>query len=722
MKQKRIIISLALLSLAVSCAKEQSDVQPVSGNAVTFSASFGEDVAVKTELSGTKINWIEDDDVISILWNGGSTTAAAASSGATTSFEAAVDPADTYYGVYPSSVTSEYSAGALSVTVPTAQHGTFAEANILVAGTTSAAKRFSFKNLCSLGQITLSRNDITEIRFWGTNNEGLSGTVTVSLDGSGIPSCETGTTDKEIVLTPASGDTFAAGTYYFSLIPQALSEGLSITLSTAGGKTVLKRSGAKSASMDRSKIMNFGTLDSAGVPSEMVLTFDFKGTPQDGWPTANAAVAHVDGGTKCAYTLDGTAYDFILADADGASGLNVFWPSTNKLYLRYEKRYVGLPKLEGYKLVKVVCTCVRWNSTTVPKIGIVDKIFDKADDPYDGTHEGNIVGSLQEWGATGTVHTYNLSGTALNTVYYLCSKNPSGFNQLKLTYSKTDAADPVDDPSGESFNLRIGTYNLRDSSSDTGTENDWETRKDRVSQSIAACNFDVFGIQEVNEEKRDWLRTEFGDVYAFNFFDPYSSTGAEGTGVAQGIAYRKSKYTLSDWHYFWAADNPDVMSTTDVEEDKTSYNRGGCCAVITHKDTGIQMFVMNNHGCLYNDPNRIYAHVYVDREILYNSAGLPSFFVGDMNETPNEAEGSPYLTYTAHWKDSLKETAQSNRTGPNNTYNAFSSQNGTKREDHIFVRGSKIVLKHYTIDNSLYDGGLYASDHFPVYVDAKVLK
>ena len=716
MKYKVALLSLAVL--AVSCAKEASDNRPVWGEKVTFSASFGEDVAVKTALSGTKINWIEDDDVISILWDGGSTTAAAQSSGATTSFEATVDAADLYYGVYPSTVASEYSAGALTVTVPAAQHGTFAESNILVASTTSGAKDFSFKNLCSLGQITLSRSDIAEIRFIGANNEGLSGTVTVSLDGSGVPSCEAGTTDKEIVLTPAEGDTFAAGTYYFSLLPQTLSEGVTIILSTTGKTTVLKREGAKAASMSRSRIMNFGTLDGAGIPSEMQLTFDFKGTPQDGWPTANAAVAHVDGGTKCNYSLDGADYEFILADADGASGLNVFWPATNKLYLRYEKRYLGLPKIEGYKLVRVVCTCYRWNSTTVPKIGIVDRIFDKNDDPFDGTHDSAIYGALQEWGATGTVHTYNLSGTALNTVYYLCSKNPSGFNQLKLTYSKTDVTAPEDDPSGESISPRIGTFNLRDSSSDTGTEHDWTTRKDRVRQSIEACDYDIWGIQEVNQEKRDWLRAEFGDVYAFSFFDPYSADGSEGEGVGQGIAYRKSKYTLSDWHYFWSAEDPDVMSTTDSEK----YNRGGCCGVFTHTASGIQVFVMNTHGSLDDEANRIYAHVYVDREILYNSAGLPSFFVGDMNETPNEQVESPYGTYTSHWKDSLKETAQSNRTGPNNSYNNFSSQSGLRREDHIFFRGSKIIMKHYTIDNTLFDGGLYASDHFPVYVDVKVLK
>ena len=451
MKKVSLLFGIAILLAA--CAKAPAMESPesdepvidvpvtVAKENVTFAAAFAEEPAVKTVLEGDgsvkSVNWVEDEDVISILWDGGSTTSAASSSGATTTFSASVDDAALYYAVYPSSVMSSYSASTLSVTIPSAQHGTFAEANIAVASTTSSSLNFGFKNLCALAKVTITRSDIAEIRFAGAGNEVLAGAVAVSLDGSGIPSCDASSaSDKEIVLTPATGTAFAAGTYYFSMVPQDLSSGLSIQLTTESGKTIMTRATAKTASLERSVILNFGTLDAVGTPTELQLTFDFTGTPQTGWPTANAAVGHVDGGTKCTYTLDGTGYDFILADANGASGLNVFWPATNKLYLRYEKRYVGLPKMEGYKLIKVVCTCVRWSDSTVPKIGIVDTIFDKADDPYDGTHDSSIVGPLQEWGATGTVHTYNLTGTAMNTVYYLCSKNPSGFNCLQLTYSK----------------------------------------------------------------------------------------------------------------------------------------------------------------------------------------------------------------------------------------------------------------------------------------------
>lgn len=271
--------------------------------------------------------------------------------------------------------------------------------------------------------------------------------------------------------------------------------------------------------------------------------------------------------------------------------------------------------------------------------------------------------------------------------------------------------------------LRIGTYNLRTSDSDRGTINDWDTRKERVKKSILDIDFDIVGFQELQPDQQAWLRSELGSVYEFCFFSPYSSTGSEGTKGAQGIGYKAGKITLSDWHHFWAADNPDVMAETDVSpETGTGYKRGGCCGTFTHTASGVKMFVMNCHGCLFDDANAKYAHVYVDMEKRWNKSGLPSFLVGDMNENPNTTPGSPYMTYTEYWKDAYTEIAPSDRTGPESTYNGFNAPNGKTREDYVFFRTSKIILKHYICNNTLYDGGLYPSDHFPVYVDAVVSK
>ena len=126
---------------------------------------------------------------------------------------------------------------------------------------------------------------------------------------------------------------------------------------------------------------------------------------------------------------------------------------------------------------------------------------------------------------------------------------------------------------------------------------------------------------------------------------------------------------------------------------------------------------MNNHGCLNDQSNIDAAPVYVEMEKKFNKEALPSFFVGDMNAKQSSVEGSVYMIYTAHWTDSYLEAAK--RTGASGTYNAYKHPNGSSRIDMVLYRGEGITPQLYNCDNTLY-GGLYPSDHFPVWVEFKI--
>lgn len=260
---------------------------------------------------------------------------------------------------------------------------------------------------------------------------------------------------------------------------------------------------------------------------------------------------------------------------------------------------------------------------------------------------------------------------------------------------------------------RLGSYNLRMQQSDEEEVNKWDVRKSRLKTSILENNMDVFGVQEVNTTMQTWLKSNINDTYSFFFFSPYAQSG---TGdKAQGIIYKTKVFDLVESGFFWAGTNPDTMCKEDTGTSG-NFNRGGCWAILSHKATGIKIFFMNNHGCLNSTPNAQFAHIYVDQEKLRNKEGLASFFVGDMNARPTYDAIATYKTY---WQDSF-ETAAS-KTGPENTYNGFSSVTGKYRLDYIFWRGSQITVSSYCCNNTLY-GGLYASDHFPVYADVKVIK
>lgn len=235
-------------------------------------------------------------------------------------------------------------------------------------------------------------------------------------------------------------------------------------------------------------------------------------------------------------------------------------------------------------------------------------------------------------------------------------------------------------------------------------------RKTRVVQSIRENDFDVFGLQECSDDIKTYLADELDDTYTIRFFNPFRADG-EGSGEAMGLAYKTAKYNLSDWHYYWLSDTPAVMVTNDGTK-----NRGGCCAILTDKVTGIKFFMMVTHGCLDADAREEHASQYEEMEKLYNPSGYPSFFVGDMNAQPSDPASVIYRTY---WNDAYYSSVP--KTGPYCTFNGFNlERNMYTHKNHLdYVYYRNATPRRYVCNDRLY-GGYYASDHLPVYVDMKV--
>lgn len=264
--------------------------------------------------------------------------------------------------------------------------------------------------------------------------------------------------------------------------------------------------------------------------------------------------------------------------------------------------------------------------------------------------------------------------------------------------------------------MRLGTYNLRVVSADASdADNKWSVRKDRLQQSILDNDFDVFGINEVSSDIQTWFKSTaaLSNVYSTYIFSPYAQNGIGDR--AQGIAYKTAKFTLESSGYFWTSDTPDICSVNDTGS-AGNYRRGGCWAIFKHKDSGVRFFFMCTHGCLNSDVNAKFAYVYEQQEKLHNLDNLPSFFVGDLNARPEYEASTTFKTY---WSDTYLVIDSSKRTGCVNTYNGYSNTNGKYRIDYVYFRGSGVTPTAYCCNNTLY-GGLYASDHFPVWADFDV--
>lgn len=144
---------------------------------------------------------------------------------------------------------------------------------------------------------------------------------------------------------------------------------------------------------------------------EKTLTFSFTKNVS-GWPTSTKAGSY-------SYSLDGSSYTFLLSANVYCSGSYLMVKSGASL---------GLPAIPGYKLTKVVGTL---NPGGTPSV--------KSEISIAANTSGSQIvtgGEAQVWNKKGGQYTYNLSGTAANTTYYMCvSKANSQYTQVVLTYT-----------------------------------------------------------------------------------------------------------------------------------------------------------------------------------------------------------------------------------------------------------------------------------------------
>lgn len=270
-------------------------------------------------------------------------------------------------------------------------------------------------------------------------------------------------------------------------------------------------------------------------------------------------------------------------------------------------------------------------------------------------------------------------------------------------------------PSGDT--VRIGTYNLR-VTVDKG-DNAWASRKHRLVKSVRDNGFDIFGVQEASldtQAELPALLDSAGMEYGCWFFSPYSQDGRG--GKAQGIFYRRDRFRLSGKHFFWLSETPDSSTVNDTGANGR-FRRGGCCATVEDLEhPGRRFFFMVSHGPLNPAPNSRSAEIYNEMERRYNTEGLPSVFVGDLNAPPS-ARASSVLRET--WTDSYMCLPDGSKSGPEGTFNGFRMPlpDSTRRIDYVYFKGSGIRPVKYVCDGSLYDG-CYASDHFPVYVEMEI--
>lgn len=283
------------------------------------------------------------------------------------------------------------------------------------------------------------------------------------------------------------------------------------------------------------------------------------------------------------------------------------------------------------------------------------------------------------------------------------------------------------------IDLRIGSYNVWAHYARAGLirkgkvveARSWENSRSAVADLIVKLDCDFIGMQEVSGVCRDdlakFVKKAGGKKYQLWWVNTYPENHRREVGNA--VFYDKRKFTIEDEHIYYFSLTPEVMSKG---WDEQRYYRAALTAVVTHKKSGKKFFFIATHGPLGKEAKVEAGRLLVEFDKKYNTQGLPTIVVGDMNSRPGDGFHQNMLK---HFEDCYLVAEK--KCGTIGTFNsgAGTDKNFTlehRRIDHIYVHSTdkgEIKVKSYEVNRDKYNVGgqmHYPSDHNPVVVDLKL--
>ena len=285
------------------------------------------------------------------------------------------------------------------------------------------------------------------------------------------------------------------------------------------------------------------------------LVFDFKTHPK-GWPAEeNKNAGNYD------YELSGVKYAFNLSTnvyCKGTSGDNGYLMISGK----NDNALLGLPAISGFKLTKIVATINDQVSNVSSKtmVAITDGV--------------NVVagGAEQNWKTKGAVHTYTLTETEENTVYYMYATKANA-QMMKLVLSYEPATPSAPKYSVSFASVDGGTLSASAIKAEEGTE-------------ITLTAEPQLGYEFNN----DWSVTAT-DGTVINVVDNKFTMPAQDvtvSGTFSKVAYTITKAAAENGSFI--VKNGDAEVTTAFKGDK-----------LTLEATPVEGFTFSNWNVTYND-------------------------------------------------------------------------------------------------------------------------
>ncbi len=255
--------------------------------------------------------------------------------------------------------------------------------------------------------------------------------------------------------------------------------------------------------------------------------------------------------------------------------------------------------------------------------------------------------------------------------------------------------------------INVMTFNIRfDNPKDA--PNDWPNRKDKVTSQILFHQADIIGLQEALHNQVMEMEKE---LPGYKFTGPGRDDGKQ-KGEYSCIFYNAKRLELQASETFWLSETPTMPGSKSWD---AAITRIVTWARFKDKKTKKVFYAFNTHFDHVGKIARRESAKMVLHAVDSIAGKTPAVITGDFNAQPDDEPIMVIMDVANPLKliDS-KAISTTGHYGPNGTFNAFGpKEQADKPIDYIFLKGKWKVAQHATLSQTW--GGLFSSDHFPVF-------
>ncbi len=258
--------------------------------------------------------------------------------------------------------------------------------------------------------------------------------------------------------------------------------------------------------------------------------------------------------------------------------------------------------------------------------------------------------------------------------------------------------------------MKVMTFNLR-TDFPLDINNRWNKRKEIVYEIINNNDFDIIGVQELNNKMFKDLTSEISN---YNFV---GAPRSKKYFIERNDILVSTKHRILDYNTFWLSDKPDKIGSAIWY----SVFPRICTTALIELDNGNIIRVYNTHLDFLFSKAREYGlrKICEYMESKHETDDYPAILMGDFNASPN----SRAIKEFSEGKYCSKKfiTVQENKKEIY-SMSTLSKFKGTKKGlhiDYIFVTEEFNVRKSEIIYYN--KKGKYPSDHYPVSAELEII-